>query len=195
AAEAGGQPRVVRARLVHVFVGDPDGIAIASGGAVVAPTRPISERAERMQTREALVWARTLRSHVKIPDADYGVDAGITRARIVIVTHHRKAHNAATALRDGNGRVSQVVARDAGVALLLHLAGVRVDHKIRDPGSGCGVSIDGEAGIERGPEFAIGQNHLLHPRIVAVNKLLGISKGSRSSDHQPPASEKSRGEL
>jgi len=105
APEIRRQPCVVGACLVDVFRRNPNGIAVAGRAAVIAPARPTSELAERVISRESIIGPCAFGSYVKIPDADYGVNSGVTGARIMVVTQQSKGHHAAAALCDGQRRV------------------------------------------------------------------------------------------
>src|SRR5580704_9045784 len=141
AAEVAGQPANQRASLVHVFRRDPDVIAVGHGGPVVSPARPSSVGGHRIVTGEAIIGSRAFRRDVNVAQAIPGVNARIAGARIVIVAQHGERHHSPSVFRRRNRGIRQIIARNSRIALLLDLAGMRVDHKIRDARPRRGVSV------------------------------------------------------
>ena len=142
AAEISGKKIRKCTGLVDVFRRNPNRIAIASCRTIVAPTRTSTVRRSRLVAREPIIRSGTLCGHVNFPDSDLCINAGIARTGIMIVPQHREGHYASSALCDRNRRVRQIVTRNPRIALLVHVSGMRIDHKVRQPCAGRRISVD-----------------------------------------------------
>src|SRR5712692_4695444 len=149
ASEVGGEPSSKGAGLVDVFGGEPDGIAVAGGCAVVAPTRARAKRAKGMKTGEAIVRASAFGSNVNVTDADDVIHAGIAGAGKMVVTQNGEGHDAATALRYGECGIGEVIPCQTRVTLLHDVAGVGIDGEEGDACRRGGVSVDEDASVIR----------------------------------------------
>src|ERR1700693_595267 len=139
----------------------------------------------RVITGEAIVRANTFGSHLNITCADLRVHARECGAWIVVCADQSECHYTAAAVVHSDCRISDVVARNGYITLLEQLPRIRVHHEISY--AGFGRSSNAYPCIKRAPEFPVGEIHLLHARIVAVDLFLNVGERTSSSEEVTPA--------
>src|SRR6266536_2006568 len=179
------EPLGERAGLPDVLGGDPERVAVGRGRAVVAPAGPRRVADERLVAGEPVRRAEALRGDVDRSDTGARVEARVGGARVVAGADQREGDHAVAVGGDPDRRVGQVVVGDADVALLGDRAAharprhVRPDDEELHPGFVGAADVDG--GVERAPDLAVGEHHLLHAGVVGV----GDRKSTRlNSSHE-----------
>ena len=134
-----GPPQVgVVARVGDVLAGDPDRVAVDGCGSVVAPASARRVADLRLVAREAVVLRGTEAAGTIVPRTDAGVARRWPRRPalgLVVSPVAGEGHHAASARRDADRRVGEVVAGRAEVALVARPSRVRIDDVLGDAGA------------------------------------------------------------
>src|SRR5258708_68972 len=171
AREERAAPGDVVAGVGDVLAGDPDRVAVDRGRAIVTPAGARRIAHLLLIAGKAVILRRAQAAGDDVPraDADLSVDGGIGRAGVGGVTRGRECHHAAAALGHADGRVGEVVAAGAQIALQGQRARVRVDDEPLDAGA-LRAAVWVQRRIQRAPQLAIGERHLLHAGVVRVRR-------------------------
>src|SRR5713226_6850184 len=112
-------PIRVSARIGDIFAGDPDGVAVHGSRSVVSPARARGVPHFGLIAGETIVLGSTCSAVDDVPrtNANDGVNRCEAGARAQSITSGREADDSASAWRDPNSRIGEIVTRRSEVAL------------------------------------------------------------------------------
>src|SRR5438270_6527986 len=138
-----------------VFAGKPDGIAIHSSSAIVAPPRTNGIHFREVAA-ESILAGCPFSGNMHVTGPNFCVERNIPGAGIMVVAKHGETNHATSAGIYADRRIGHIVARQSDDALGNYTGRRSAGMKHEERDASLLVSVHGSSGVKCGPEFAVG---------------------------------------